>query len=306
MSHQFHSPPTISLVVCTRNRPEELKRLLKSVENQTYSPREVIVVDASDTDPLSGADTLHVIKAPQGSALQRNVGARAASSDVLVFADDDEVLAKGCLEAVARAFRDDESGRLGAITGRLLSSSGERGGSRMARFFGLGESGGNGRFKLSGFPSLPSGDVEQETETLFGGLMAFRRNVFFAVGGCDERLAGYAYMEDQDIAARVRAAGWRLKYLPGAGFYHFPASGGREGVHAVAKKKVLNSRYILEKNFHPGVVRRAAWWWAMVGMLLIETRAHGIKGAAGVLRGMAQVAQWACCRADPTNLVAES
>ncbi|MGH6998049.1 MAG: glycosyltransferase family 2 protein, partial [Phenylobacterium sp.] len=38
-------PPSVSVVICTRDRPEELRRCLASLPAQTLRPLEVIVVD---------------------------------------------------------------------------------------------------------------------------------------------------------------------------------------------------------------------------------------------------------------------
>jgi GT2 family glycosyltransferase len=164
--------------------------------------------------------------------------------------------------------------------------------SRIARFFGLGESIGSGRFKHSGFPSLPNGDAEQVTEVLIGGLMAFRKKVLVEIDGFDENLelvSSYCYMEDQDIAFRVRSSGWEIRYLPKASFYHFPSSNGRDDPRTIIASKVFNSRYLLEKNFGLGTMRRLAWWWAMVGLCLVEAKVHGRKGLSGVLLGIMEV-----------------
>ena len=41
---------TVSIVVPTKNRRDDLRELLESILNQTTLPREVIVVDHSDDD----------------------------------------------------------------------------------------------------------------------------------------------------------------------------------------------------------------------------------------------------------------
>src|SRR5882724_8814071 len=37
--------PPVSLVICTRDRPQELARCLASLPQQTYAPEEIIIVD---------------------------------------------------------------------------------------------------------------------------------------------------------------------------------------------------------------------------------------------------------------------
>lgn len=252
----MQSLPSVGVIVATYNRPKELLRLLQSLKKQTLPPREIIVVDASADVPGLELNQYTIIRAARGVASQRNLGVKSASSEILVFVDDDAVLTPECLESIARAFALDHTGKLGAVTGHMLSQTGgnpRR--SRIARFFGLGESNGSGWFKHSGFPSLPSGDAEKVTEVLVGGLMAFRRNVLVEIGGFDENLelvSPYSYMEDQDIAFRVRSSGWEIRYLPNASFYHFPSPNGRDDPRTIAATKVFNSRYLLEKNFGLG------------------------------------------------------
>lgn len=287
----MENAPSLSLVICTYNRPNEVMRLLQSIDVQTVEPLEVLVIDASDPGRLMPYPRCARIAAPKGLTVQRNIGLNAARDEVVVFVDDDAILTPRCLEAIQRAFLQDD--RIGAVTGRIIAddntSRRQRSKLSLACIFGLGQSNGNGRFKLSGFPSLPSWEVEGSTEVLFGGLMAFRAQALREVGGFDEHLTGYGFMEDQDIAARIRAAGWEMRYLPGATFYHKPAPGGRDDPKMSASMKVINSRYLLEKNFRPGICRRAAWWWAMVGLCLVETRAHGLKGLHGVLLGLTRL-----------------
>ncbi len=288
----MQSLPSVGVIIATYNRPKELSRLLQSLKKQTLPPREIIVVDASANVPGPELNQYTIIRAARGAASQRNLGVKSASSEVLVFVDDDTVLTPECLECIARAFALDHTGKLGAVTGHMLSQTGgNQRRSWIARFFGLGESNGSGRFKYSGFPSLPSGDAEKVTEVLVGGLMAFRRKVLVEIGGFDENLelvSPYSYMEDQDIAFRVRSSGWEIRYLPNALFYHFPSPNGRDDSRTIAATKVLNSRYLLEKNFGLGITRRLAWW-AMVGLCLAETKVNGRKGLAGVLLGIKEV-----------------
>lgn len=51
-----------------------------------------------------------------------------------------------------------------------------------------------------------------------GGLAAYRRVAFDAVGGFDEGF--FAYYEDVDLALRLRAAGWASRFVPAARGLH--------------------------------------------------------------------------------------
>lgn len=57
-----------------------------------------------------------------------------------------------------------------------------------------------------------------ETEWCSGAALLLRRCAFEAVGGFDEQL--FLYGEDVDLSWRLRAAGWKLRYLPSARVVH--------------------------------------------------------------------------------------
>lgn len=61
--------------------------------------------------------------------------------------------------------------------------------------------------------------VTLETGWCSGACVLFRRVAFDAVGGFDP--AYFLYCEDVDLSWRLRAAGWRLRYVPRATVRHF-------------------------------------------------------------------------------------
>ncbi len=61
--------------------------------------------------------------------------------------------------------------------------------------------------------------VTMESTWASGAAMLVRRGAFEAAGGFDERL--FLYCEDVDLSWRLRAAGWKLLYVPRAEVYHY-------------------------------------------------------------------------------------
>ncbi len=59
-----------------------------------------------------------------------------------------------------------------------------------------------------------------------GALLLVRREAWDAVGGFDERM--WMYAEDLDLAWRLRAAGWRTRYEPGAVVDHHVSAATRQ------------------------------------------------------------------------------
>src|SRR5579872_2375653 len=99
--------PTDSVVVPTKNRPEEIARMLSSLRAQPTQPSEVIVIDQStpayDLEPF--AELVHV-QDPTITSISaaRNRGVEKARGDVVFFIDDDVVLCSDCIKEVARTF----------------------------------------------------------------------------------------------------------------------------------------------------------------------------------------------------------
>ncbi len=88
--------PLVSVVIPTCNREEMLKRALASVQAQTFSDFEVIVVDdgAGTSAMLPVSDPrFRYIKNTQkkGGAGSRNVGIQSAKGEYVAFLDDDDM-----------------------------------------------------------------------------------------------------------------------------------------------------------------------------------------------------------------------
>jgi glycosyltransferase involved in cell wall biosynthesis len=105
--------PRISVVIPTRNRARCLGELVASLRAQSLPEWEAIVVDdgsepgqAQEIRKLTQDDPRFRIlrreTEPQGACHCRNIGARAARADLILFFDDDDLLSPGCLEARVR------------------------------------------------------------------------------------------------------------------------------------------------------------------------------------------------------------
>jgi glycosyltransferase involved in cell wall biosynthesis len=88
--------PQFSVVIPTFNRAKILHRALESVFSQTYQPAEIIVVNdgsADDTSEVlaSYGDQIQTInQSNAGLSAARNSGIKAATSEWIVFLDDDD------------------------------------------------------------------------------------------------------------------------------------------------------------------------------------------------------------------------
>jgi len=92
--------------ICTRNRPEELKKALDSLKDSTYPIFEVIVSDDStnnDTKTLIHADYPHVkylVGPRKGLGANRNKALTSVTGSHVLFIDDDVILGKNFLQSI--------------------------------------------------------------------------------------------------------------------------------------------------------------------------------------------------------------
>ena len=98
---------TVSVIIATYNRGPRIAETLDSVFAQTVPPTEVIVVD--DCSPDGTGDWVKVnypavrVVRPErngGTSAARNLGAHAATGDVLVFLDHDDLLFPHAIETL--------------------------------------------------------------------------------------------------------------------------------------------------------------------------------------------------------------
>ncbi len=89
----------VSVVVTTRNRSALLQQTLRCVHDQTWTDKEVIVVDEASTDdtPQVLAQNFPDVKVihhevARGASAARNSGVAAATGDWLFFLDDDDLI----------------------------------------------------------------------------------------------------------------------------------------------------------------------------------------------------------------------
>jgi len=86
---------TFSVIVATLGRVEELDRLLESLDKQSLTDFEVIVVDQNPDDRIAPVLQRHAtlvikrIRTEPGGSRARNLGIKAASGMLIAFPDDD-------------------------------------------------------------------------------------------------------------------------------------------------------------------------------------------------------------------------
>lgn len=264
---------SVSIVVVSYRTGPVLGRCLGAL-TQASGVSEIIIVDNGGgagepelIDRIAASDArLRVVRGQGniGFAAACNLGARAATEDVLIFLNPDVVLEPDAIDRVASVLRALPSPAI--VGGDLRTPDGrpDRGSRRervtLARAFVSY----SGLSRLEGmFPGLRDfnrhGDPLPKTPTdvgaVSGALMAMRRADFDAIGGFDE---GYfLHFDDVDICRRAEESGWRIVFAPGPHGIHERSTSAVSRAF-VAKHKARGLVRYLTK-FAQGPVERAAF-----------------------------------------------
>ena len=102
------SLPTLSVVIPTLNEAARIGDLLRALKQQTLAAQIIIADGQSDDETarlVSEFSGVELLLCERGVSRQRNAGARAATGELLIFLDADDVPPPRFLEDVARAYR---------------------------------------------------------------------------------------------------------------------------------------------------------------------------------------------------------
>jgi glycosyltransferase involved in cell wall biosynthesis len=102
---------SFSVIIPTRGRPRFLREALQSVADQSRPPREIIVVDDGEGAAAVAKDISPTIRIldnhRRGPVAARNLGVASATSDCIVFLDDDDWLtSQSYFAEIAQQFAD--------------------------------------------------------------------------------------------------------------------------------------------------------------------------------------------------------
>ncbi|MGV9712531.1 glycosyltransferase family 2 protein [Gordonia sp. NPDC003424] len=222
--------PPMSVVLCTRDRPEDLRGSLSSLLAIDYPDFEIIVVDnAPTTDATARVITeigdgrvRRIVEPVAGLAGARNAGLRVARHHLVAFTDDDVVADPAWLRGLALGFsRSDD---VACVCG--LVPSGELRTMPQAYFDWRVSWADNVESRVYSM-ARPPADVPlfpfQVGVYGTGANFAVRRDAIIALGAFDERLGAGTRTrggEDLDMFFRVLAAGHSLATEPSSIVWH--------------------------------------------------------------------------------------
>jgi GT2 family glycosyltransferase len=285
--------PAISVVLCTRDRPDLLREALTSLLAMEYPSFEVVVVDNAPSTEAT-ADVVRAFADPRvrrvleplpGLSRARNAGVRAAAYDVVAFTDDDVMVDASWLHGLAAGFR--RAPEVACVCG--IVPSGEIRSVSQAYFDRRVTWARSCRPVVYALSDPPAGDrlfPFRVGEYGTGANFAVRKPLAIALGGFDEALGAGSPAgggEDIDWFVRTLLADFRLVYEPSAIVWHRhradvdaleeQARGYGKGLGAWLAKVLLQPR--VARMF----LRRAVW--ALVQARRITAMEPVDFGAAG-------------------------
>ena len=230
-------PPTVSLIVPTRDQVDLLKACISGLLERTdYTDLEVIIADNDSVKPqtlsylesLSSDSRVSILKCPgpfNYSTINNQAVAKARGSIIGLINNDIEVINPGWLrEMVSHAVRPE----VGAVGCKLLYGDGRI--QHAGVILGLS---GLADHSHKYFDENDDGyflrpHLQQYVSAVTAACLIVSKQKFQTVGGLDEKNLAVAF-NDVDFCLRLTEKGWKNTYTPHATLYHHESmSRGRD------------------------------------------------------------------------------
>ena len=218
-----HERPTVSVVIPVFEGGDAFRRCLAAIARSDEAPREILVVvdGGGDSDRrLAEHAGVRVLQTPTrgGPGRARNLGARAACGDVLLFLDADVTVHAGTVGQAVDALAWDPD--VAAVFGSYDDTPGEHNFLSECRNL---------------FHHYVHQTGREAASTFWAGCGAIRRSVFLCAGGFDERYRR-ASIEDVELGFRLTKAGYRVRLCKSLQVTHWK----RWGFAAMVRADVLD------------------------------------------------------------------
>jgi len=201
----------VSIVVPTRNCEKTIEKVVDSLLNLNYKKYEIIVVDSS----IDGTkevlkkygSKIKVFHSPvlnrRTSNLQRNIGARKARGQIILFTDGDCIVDKNWISGILKGFSSKDV----AIVGGSVLKWGD------SAYLDYAESG--IRPLIRNYQKRIIIDLSNYHKSLYpiGGNFAIRKNILKEAGWFDEDTPSF---DEIELSWRVLLKGYKIVCIPNA------------------------------------------------------------------------------------------
>jgi GT2 family glycosyltransferase len=273
------APHKIAFIVPTMDRKDDLCVMLKSLENQTRIPDQVIIVDGSYkeiqhiTKEFSMLNIDYIRIFPPSLSRQKNAGVKKVNDGITLvgYLDDDLELYPDAVEKMI-LFWDKAPIKYGGAAFAVKNIDRKVGSIR--KFFHI-DSDIPGQVFSNGFVSmLDNPDKTTDVDWLYGGATVWKVEVIKNYK-YDEWFQGSGFMEDIDFSYNIREK-YDLIVLEEARVQHYthPIRGDR--YYLLGKWQILNRLYFVKKYIHRGLSITDAWM-ASFSIILVNILAAIIR-----------------------------
>jgi GT2 family glycosyltransferase len=195
---------TVSTVIPTKNRKDQLRETICSALNQSVQCEIIVIDDGSSdgTEKMIRNEFPGVVyekrEVSGGPTACRNRGAEIATGEFLVTLDDDCVLCQPT--SLEKALEWFDLPEIAAVTLPFVNVKQDH----VLR------------------TAAPSRDQRYATVDFYGGMIAFRRERFLAVGGY--RTSYFMHWEEYDLAVRLLQAGCLIRNGESETVHHYESA----------------------------------------------------------------------------------
>ncbi|MBW5447382.1 glycosyltransferase [Cohnella sp. CFH 77786] len=244
-----------SIIIPTYNQLHFLKKCLRSIEEHTESPYEIVVVDNASSDgtaeylqSLRGQVRFRILETNQGFSGAVNVGLMMSKGRTIALLNNDTVVTEKWLRNLLYCLNSDPgTGMVGPVTNYI---SGEQ--KIHVHYRKLEEMHAFARKHNHRRPAM-----WRDSDWLRGFCLVFRRELFEEIGYFDEGFE-IGNFEDNDYNIRVRLAGKRLVIAGDTFIHHFGSVSMRALGSSLFELNHRNESYYAVKWNDPiGWVQRA-------------------------------------------------
>ena len=245
-----------SIVIPTKNRPKELRKIFASLMIQTKLPEQIIIIDQSSDDKIIKNELKTVLKNKKvefnylcndkikGLVEAKFYSLNYCKYEIISFFDDDIVLQPDYLEKVDFAFENNP--KIFGANGIILNTPKKNFLQRF--FFKITHKGifSDNRYEVAN--SINKNNHEPKlVNTLSGGLSSWRKAVFKEVS-FDIENHFHSY-EDKEFSIRINKKFPNGMYIiPQAKLKHFHSEINREASFKLIKMNVFEIIVIYKKN----------------------------------------------------------
>jgi GT2 family glycosyltransferase len=275
------SYPSVSVIVPTKNRSDDLVETVESILLQNVLPAELIIIDQSASDdgmrrvktllmeaaePIRENMKLHYVldTAIGGSAIARNLGIEIATKEVLALLDDDVILEPDFFREMLAVYLTDPS--VGGVSATVTNYT-------RPPFYQ--------RLYTSVFQRGPFYDERQviyynadrlrysapiQVRKFGAGGMSIRRASMGAIR-FDPNLRGVPGGEDVEFCCRL-PKNTNLVIAPSARYVHKMSQANRADTHWL-QKQVRAAYYVYLRHWRSGAKNRLCFAWLNIGFLAV-------------------------------------